>query len=474
MSIHKFSRRQFLHWSALMAGSAALAACAAPSPGTANSTESTQPVKETEPTKSSPPADDQMTVEYFTYDLGQANQSREDMFAVFTQMNPSIAVKNTVLPYGENWQKLAALIAAKTPPDVIYGDFSLLRHALVGELLDLSEYFNLDPVLGDKTKFTIDMQDAVQAKFGTEKIYNLIVGTWVPILYYNKDVFDAAGEAYPDENWTWDKVRAVAKKLTKPEEKQYGFQFGTTLDTIGWLWWESKPQDFWAIPQVFPEKTGFDNDTGQRVFSLYAGFGVEDQSMMPFSEAGSYQQYGAAFGAGKAAMYNGGDWDAGWGFKELPFKWDMTFTPKLLADYRPSLNTMVATSAIAAGIKNPDAAWKLAHFISTSREGQKFIGQGAYETPVLREIANSSEVLNPEWAVPGYNIRVKSAELDGPMYTPYQLSLNLWEFNDKYLFPAVEGVTTGSLSVNDALASLDKDGKPYFEQLNKELQSLRK
>jgi hypothetical protein len=60
------------------------------------------------------------------------------------------------------------------------------------------------------------------------------------------------------------------------------------------------------------------------------------------------------------------------------------------------------------------------------------------------------------------------------MYTPYQLSLNLWEFSDKYLSPAVEAITTGNLTVDAAVASLDKDGTPYFEQLNKELQSLRK
>jgi ABC-type glycerol-3-phosphate transport system substrate-binding protein len=37
------------------------------------------------------------------------------------------------------------------------------------------------------------MQDDVQAKYGTSKIVALIMGTWVPILYYNKDLFDAAG-----------------------------------------------------------------------------------------------------------------------------------------------------------------------------------------------------------------------------------------------------------------------------------------
>lgn len=464
MTEKHFSRRNFLRLSALAAGGA-LAACATPP-------EAAKPIEA--PAAEAPAETKSVEVEYFTYDLGQANASREEMFKTFTEMNPSITVKNTVLPYGENWQKLAALMAAGTPPDVIYGDFSLLRHALVGELLDLTNYFMLDPVFSKSENFTTDMQDVVQAKFGTEKIYNVILGTWVPILYYNKDVFDAAGETYPDETWTWEKVTIAAKNMTDPAIGQYGFQFSTLLDLVGWRWWGQKPKDFWAVPQVYPEKTMFDSDLGLNTLKVFEQMGAIDKSMMPFAEAGTYEGYGAAFGAGKAAMYNGGDWDAGWGFKELPFNWDMTYTPKMMDDYRPSLNCMVATSAIAAGTKNLDQAWKLAAFISGTKEGQAYIGEGAYETPVLKEVAHSDSVMRPDWAVDGYGVRVQSAELPGPMYTPYQLSLNLWEFSEKFLNTTIEKISTGEVKVADAVKQLDIDGTAHYAALNEELKSLKK
>src|SRR5437588_657670 len=41
-------------------------------------------------------------------------------------------------------------------------------------------------------------------------------------LWYNKTMFDEAGLAYPDENWTWDDLYNAAKKLTKPDGSQYG------------------------------------------------------------------------------------------------------------------------------------------------------------------------------------------------------------------------------------------------------------
>ena len=48
------------------------------------------------------------------------------------------------------------------------------------------------------------------------------------VLFYNKDMFDAAGMAYPTASWTWDDLRAAAKQLTLDKNgdgiaDQYGF-----------------------------------------------------------------------------------------------------------------------------------------------------------------------------------------------------------------------------------------------------------
>ena len=34
----------------------------------------------------------------------------------------------------------------------------------------------------------------------------------VEVLYYNKDIFDEAGVAYPDDTWTWDDFLAAAER----------------------------------------------------------------------------------------------------------------------------------------------------------------------------------------------------------------------------------------------------------------------
>jgi len=471
MNRKSLSRRDFLKWSAAAAGTATLAACGTAPAQPASAPTGAAPADSPQTTSAPAAASSSLTgqIEYLSYDLGPANASREEIVKVFEAANPGAKVKLTVLPYGDIWQKLAAQMAAGQPPDVIYGDFSLLRYAQEGELLELDDRFQADLTLTNPDLFTTNMTDAMQAKYGTNHIHTLILGTWTPILYYNRELFDAAGASYPTEEWTWEDLRATAKQLTKPDDNQYGFQFGTTLDQVGWLWWEQKPDDFWATPQIFPEKTVFNSEPGLGVMSMYYNLGALDKSAIPFEESGTYQVYGGGFGAGKVAMLNGGDWDAGWGFRELAFTWGMTLIPKMRKDYRPALNTMVPCNVISAATKQPDLAWAFIRFMSATTEGQTLIGQGAYETPVLKEVAHSDAVLKPEWAAPGYDTRVKAAELPGPMYTPYPLNLNLWEFPGKFLDPTVEKLMAGEMTPQEAVAYLDQEGIPYFQKQKQEM-----
>ena len=41
-------------------------------------------------------------------------------------------------------------------------------------------------------------------------------------LWYNKELFDAAGVEYPSADWTWDDFKAAAAKLTDPAKGVYG------------------------------------------------------------------------------------------------------------------------------------------------------------------------------------------------------------------------------------------------------------
>ena len=52
---------------------------------------------------------------------------------------------------------------------------------------------------------TLEAYKTPEGYFGLPRDFQTIV------LYYNKAMFDAAGVAYPTEDWTWDDLRTTAK-----------------------------------------------------------------------------------------------------------------------------------------------------------------------------------------------------------------------------------------------------------------------
>ncbi len=50
------------------------------------------------------------------------------------------------------------------------------------------------------------------------------------VLYYNKDLFDAAGVEYPTEEWTWDDLTAAAEALTVVDANGRVTQYGLAME----------------------------------------------------------------------------------------------------------------------------------------------------------------------------------------------------------------------------------------------------
>lgn len=65
-----------------------------------------------------------------------------------------------------------------------------------------------------------------------DEFYAVPLKREIYIVFYNKDLFDAAGVPYPTTPWTWDDMIATAEKLTDPSNGIYGLY----LDRYGAPW----------------------------------------------------------------------------------------------------------------------------------------------------------------------------------------------------------------------------------------------
>src|SRR5690606_3342619 len=52
--------------------------------------------------------------------------------------------------------------------------------------------------------------------------YGLPITFSTVMLFYNEELFDAAGLSYPDDTWTWDDVLEAAEAITDPQNRVWG------------------------------------------------------------------------------------------------------------------------------------------------------------------------------------------------------------------------------------------------------------
>src|SRR5215218_9890745 len=180
-----------------------------------------------------PPA----TITYSIWGDPQEIASQTAIADAFTAANPNITVNVDVSDWDAYWDKLQTGLAGGAAPDVFAMDGPLFPDYQSRDvLLDLKPLVERDGY--DLTQLAdqgvADFTTGEGGQYGLPRDLNTIV------LYYNKDMFDAAGIPYPDETWDWAKLREAAAQLTKDDDgdgkpEQWGFYTETTDMENFWL-----------------------------------------------------------------------------------------------------------------------------------------------------------------------------------------------------------------------------------------------
>ncbi|MDB5085059.1 MAG: hypothetical protein JWN30_1945 [Bacilli bacterium] len=117
--------------------------------------------------------------------------------------------------------QLNDLIAKGTVPDLYTtwnGDFG--TYAAADMLTDITPYLKKDNI--DLNRFDPIIIDSIKTASSNGEVYALPYNSQIKALYYNKDIFDKFGVAYPQDGMTWDQTIQLAKKVTgKVDGVQY-------------------------------------------------------------------------------------------------------------------------------------------------------------------------------------------------------------------------------------------------------------
>ncbi len=305
--------------------------------------------------------------------------------ADFHQVNPNITVKVEVSDWDSYWTKLKTLLSAGTPPDVFAMDAPLyLDYQSRGVLLNLQPYLDKNPGMLDGV-----YPQTLQAYKTPDGMYGLPRDFQTIVLFYNKDMFDAAKVAYPTANWTYDDLRNAAKSLTitgsDGKTTQYGFY--SDLWDMELIWSEG----IWAyggdVINADHTKTLLGDPKARDAWQLFHDMMFVDKSWPDSTTAGEYG--GDPFLAGVAAMTTIGHWAIP-GYADAKFKWDIAPMPKGPAGQATSVNS--AGFVVGKASKNPDAAFEFLKYV-LSEPAQKRLAELGFACPVLKSVAESDAFL---------------------------------------------------------------------------------
>ena len=161
------------------------------------------------------------------------NSPIEQLTKGFTDANPGVTVTFTPVPYGSSSYRDKFIQAAQggSGPDVILSD-----NVWVPQLAAMDLIVPLTQQLGDKKDEFFP--GTIDAATWNNEIYGVPFHTDVMVLFYNKDMFKAAGldpEAPPT---TWDEFRNDAIAVTKAGNAGFGLMggWGGSFEWLPWLW----------------------------------------------------------------------------------------------------------------------------------------------------------------------------------------------------------------------------------------------
>lgn len=152
---------------------------------------------------------------------GANEKALDDVVAAFMAENPDVVIETTAKPgeYMELLQKMIADVAAgNNPPELFVGGYNLMNYI----------YTEMEPTLIDKIAPSNEAYKALSEKFlpaiyNLGKINNDQIGLPFAlsniVMFYNEDLFEAAGLTSADVPQTWDDVIRVGKIIKEKTGK---------------------------------------------------------------------------------------------------------------------------------------------------------------------------------------------------------------------------------------------------------------
>ena len=218
------------------------------------------------------------------------------------------------------------------------------------------------------------------------KLYELPFRSDIWVLFYNKDVFDKAGVAYPTNDMTWDEYDKLAREITDTTagSRVYGAHYHTWRSTI-------------QLDGILDGQHTIVDGTYDFTKPYYEMVLAQQQDGVCMDYATLKTQglhYSAAFAQGNIGMMNMGSWFIATLIQGIASgeydvqNWGMVKYPHAEGVEPGSTLSTITGLAIPTSAPNKDAAWDFVMFVSTEEGAAVMASTGNIPAMTNQEIVD--------------------------------------------------------------------------------------
>ena len=315
----------------------------------------------------------------------------QSLVDAFTESQSDVTVTLSHIPsQGDYRARLATDFAAGTPPDVSLLNFRRMgAFAAAGQLEPLGPYLDQSEAMGRNDFYPVTLE----AFTWQDRLMCIPQNISSLVVYYNRDLFTAAGVAEPADDWTWADFLAAAQALTLDSDgdgqtDQYGVGIEASLFRLAPFIWQNGGQ--LVDDPAFPMQLALTRVPAQAALTWFAELQTVHH-VEPDRVAEESLDSESRFIEGTTAMYFNSRRGTPTYREITTFDWDVAPLP------RGEQTAGVLHSdayCMAATATDKDAAWRFIEF-ANSLQGQTLIAASGRTVPSLMAVAESPAFLDP-------------------------------------------------------------------------------
>lgn len=378
---------------------------------------------------------EKVTLTFWNGFTGPDRPAVEEITKRFNDSNPNSQVQMDIQPWDTLLQKLLTTMSSGQGPDVIGVSFgNMPRYAESGYILDLSPYMeagtDLDPANWPPALVELLKYD--------DKFYAAPMNYATLLMYYNKDMFKAAGLDPEKPPTNWDEWIDALKKLSQPDKGQYGIAIGEFQTIPNW------PIFIWANggDVIRDGKSALTDPKTVEALKTWSDL-VKENKISPTGLTGA--EADKLFETQKAAMGITGPWMTS-GFTKAGLNYGVAPIPEGPGGPVTLADTVVMM--VNKATKSPDAAIEFVKHWN-SKESQLYFATQTGFPPARTDLADSPELAKNEWSP-----KFAAVAPDSRFYLGGQV--NFAQIDTEVFVPMIQQITLGKKTVEEATAEADK------------------